>query len=29
LLPLGVHVHHMPLSAPRLLRAIKEAGVPS
>jgi carbon-monoxide dehydrogenase large subunit len=29
LLPLGIHVHHMPLSAPRLLRAIKEAGVPS
>jgi carbon-monoxide dehydrogenase large subunit len=35
LLPLGVHVDRMPLSAPRLLRAIKgagtstEAGVPS
>jgi carbon-monoxide dehydrogenase large subunit len=35
LLPLGVHVDHMPLSAPRLLRAIKgadtssDAGVPS
>jgi carbon-monoxide dehydrogenase large subunit len=26
LLPLGVHVHRMPLSAPRLLSAIKEAG---
>jgi carbon-monoxide dehydrogenase large subunit len=25
LLPLGVHVHHMPLSAPRLLSAIKGA----
>jgi carbon-monoxide dehydrogenase large subunit len=29
LLPLGVHVRHMPLSAPRLLRAIKGAGANS